>query len=212
MKWPDWITGLAAWPLGVGEPDGGGGAAPTHVTLSVLPDPASSAGDDPASSAGGDAASSAGDEPASSAGDDAARFEGVLELRADGVVLDGARLPAVVGPRGVPLPPLLAAASSWAVEQEREGTLFRLAGAGEPARGGRLEAAGPATAGGFRLTLRPDASRLQGDLQEPDVLHALRELAARHPAVRFRLHLPAGVRDVQRARAALDSRPPGQRD
>ena len=50
--------------------------------------------------------------------------------------------------------------------------------------------------------------RAEADLQSPDVLYALRDAAAAVPEVRFELRLPSGVRDVQRARSRLDSRPP----
>jgi hypothetical protein len=81
-----------------------------------------------------------------------------------------------------------------------------------PARGPELDALGSWSAEQRRekteivLDLGPATARFQS----PDVLLALRAAAAAVPEVAFRIELPAGVRDVQRARAGLDSSRPSR--
>jgi hypothetical protein len=61
--------------------------------------------------------------------------------------------------------------------------------------------------GGEAVELLLDLGERTAEFQTPEVLLALRAEAAAVPGVSFRIELPAGVRDVQRARAGLDSRP-----
>ena len=66
------------------------------------------------------------------------------------------------------------------------------------------------TALGAQVDVLIDLGDRSADFQSPDVLLTLREVAAEFPDAGFRLELPAGVRDIQRARAGLDSRPPSR--
>lgn len=61
---------------------------------------------------------------------------------------------------------------------------------------------------GPQLEIVLDLGGRTAEFQSPEVLLVLRAAAGEHPELGFRLELPAGVRDIQRARAGLDSRPP----
>jgi hypothetical protein len=73
---------------------------------------------------------------------------------------------------------------------------------------GSWSAAGQEHPLGPQVELAVDLGDRSAEFQSPEVLLMLREVAAEHPDLGFRLELPAGVRDIQRARSGLDSRPP----
>ena len=90
-------------------------------------------------------------------------------------------------------------AEAW--DESAHGTALGALGAWTVAD--REQALGP------QVELTVDLGERSGDFQSPDVLLMLRRVAEEHPDLSFRLELPAGVRDIQRARSGLDSRPPG---
>lgn len=103
-------------------------------------------------------------------------------------------------------PAILAACREWRLTVEAAGRRREVSGRGGAWRG-FLADTGAADTTCTRLAFRPDPELVPGDFQSPEVLLALREQAARWPEGRFEVALPSTVRDVQRARAALDSRP-----
>lgn len=86
----------------------------------------------------------------------------------------------------------------------------------ETAAAETLDALGSWTAGERAHALGPqaevalDLGERTSEFQSPEVLLELRAVAAEHPERNFRLELPAGVRDIQRARAGLDSARPSE--
>ena len=142
--------------------------------------------------------------------------DGLLRLSVDVVpaAFAGRNPPAAwpePGPVGAaPWCVLLAALEGWRLERRHAGQRHLAEGTGA--------VAAPAWTGGvtpmddaMTLAFRVRRGSVTGDLQSPEVLYALRELAARHPSARLGVRLPAGTRDVMRARAGLDSRPPAER-
>jgi hypothetical protein len=117
---------------------------------------------------------------------------------------------AAAGPDAPSWSTAMAALGEWRLERRHAGRLHVAQGAGA-VRAPAWTHEGTAEGEGVRLAFRVRPAAARGELQSPAVLYALRELAARHPAARFTVRLPAGTRDVMRARAGLDSRPGAER-